>query len=95
MKSQQIPSTPTNMLKEHRKTTYEAIEMIRKGEKLYIEVVESIFMTWELLLEDEAVEKIKEDARQAELRIAMVKADMKKFSLKEKVAKVVELKQLQ
>ena len=52
-------------------------------------------MTWEFLLENEAVEKIKEDARQADLKITTVKADMKKLSIKEKIAKVVELKQLQ
>ena len=68
---------------------------IRKGEQLCIEAVESISVTWGFLLEDEAVENIKEEVQQADLKIATVKADMKKLSLKEKVAKVVELKQLQ
>ena len=38
---------------------------------------------------------IKEDAWQAELKNATVKADMKKLPLKEKVEKVAEIKQLQ
>ena len=40
------------------------------------------------------MEKIKEDACQTDLNTIVVKADMKKLSIKEKIAKVVELKKL-
>ena len=52
-------------------------------------------MTWEFLLEDEDVENIKEYVWQANLKISVVKEDIKKLPIKEKSAKVVELKQLQ
>ena len=38
---------------------------------------------------------MKEDAWQADLKINVVKSDMKKLSIKEKIAKFFELKQLQ
>ena len=95
LKAQQQPSTRPEVLKEHRKTIFEDVERIKQGEKLYTEVVDVVSATWELLLEDEAVEKTKEDAWQDDLKIIAVKADMKKLSIKEKIAKVVELKQLQ
>ena len=82
------------MLEEHRKTTSEAVERIRQGEKLCTEAVEAVSTMWELLLDDEAIEKIKEDARETNLKITAVKVDMKKLSLKEKAGKIAELKQL-
>ena len=83
------------MIEEHRKKTSPAIERIRKGEKLYIEGIEAVSTTWEFILEDEVVEKIKEDAWKTNLNITTVKEDMKKLSIKERITKVVELKQLQ
>ena len=47
-----------------------------------------------MLLEDEVVDKIKEDARQTELKITIVKEEIKKMLIKEKTTKVAELKQL-
>ena len=50
--------------------------------------------TWELLLEDETSTKFAKEARQAEMKIEIVKAYMKKLPIKEKIAKFIELKQL-
>ena len=57
--------------------------------------MEVISTMWEALLEDETREKIKEIVRQADEKITAAKAEMKKLSLKEKVTKMVEIKQLQ
>ena len=65
------------------------------GEKLYTKVVESISTIWEVLLEDDTGDKIKEDAQQADQKITTAKAEMKKLSLQEKVTKMDEIKQLQ
>ena len=82
------------MLEEHKKTTFEAVERIRQGEKLCTEAVEAFSAMWELLLEDETVEKINEDAQKDDLKITAVKADMKKLPIKYRITKVAELKQL-
>ena len=80
------------MLEEHRKTTTEFVERINQGEKICTEAVEYLSVTWELILDDEVMENIKEDAQQAELNIIPVKEDMKKLPIKENVSKVTELK---
>ena len=60
------------MLKEHRKTTSEAVEIIKQGKKLYKEAINAVSEAWELLLEDEAVKKIKEDTCQTDLKITTI-----------------------
>ena len=50
---------------------------------------------WEVLMEDENMEKIKENAWQAGEKITTKKEEMKKLSFKEKVTKMAEIKQLQ
>ena len=90
-----IPRTPPEVLEECRKTTSEAVKRIKQGEKLFTEVVEAISTMWEFIIEDEAMDKIKEDACQIDLNIRAVKEDMKNLSIKEKIAKVTELKHLQ
>ena len=92
---QQKPRTPPEVLEEHRKTTSEDVDRIKQVEKICKEAIDAVSEPWELLLEVEAVEKIKEDACQTDLNITMVKEDMKKLSIKENIAKVVELKQIQ
>ena len=47
---------------------------------------------WELLLEDETMVKFTKDVHQTELKITIVKEDMKKLPIKENLTKVVELK---
>ena len=83
------------MIEEHRKTTYEALEWIKQGEKLCKEEIDEVSEAWEFLLEDESMEKIKEGTCQNDLKITTVKEDMKKLLIKEKIAKVAKLKQLQ
>ena len=46
-------------------------------------------------MEDETMEKIKEDACQTDLHISIVKIDMNNMPIKENISKVPELKQLQ
>ena len=72
----------------------EVVKRIRQGEQLCTVAVEAVSTTWGLLLEDEVVEKIKEDAWHADLKIIVVKANMKKLPIKENLAKVAELKKL-
>ena len=50
---------------------------------------------WEVLLEDETRKNIKENMWRADEKITTAKAEMKKLSLKEKVKKMVDTKQLQ
>ena len=83
------------MLEERRNAVSEAVARRSKGKKLFIEEVEAVSAMWEVLMEDETVEKIKEDVWQADLKIDVVKEDMKKLSIKEKIANFVELQQLQ
>ena len=83
------------MLEEHRKEVSEAAERIRWGETIYTEAVEVIYAMWEVLLDNETVEKIKEDAWQDDLKITTVKVDMKKLPIKERSVKVSNLNQLQ
>ena len=52
-------------------------------------------MIWEVLLEYETGEKIRESTRQAEEKIIATKVEMKKLPFQEKVMKMVEIKQLQ
>ena len=52
-------------------------------------------MMWEVLMEEDIMEKIKEYARQYDLKITIVKVDMKKLSIKERITNIAELKQLQ
>ena len=73
----------------------EVVARIRKGEKLCTKAVEFIPMMREVLLEDETREKIKESGRQVDEKITRAKLEMKKLSLKERVTKIVEIKQLQ
>ena len=47
---------------------------------------------WESLLDNETMEKIKEDVQKADVKITTVKADMKKLPIKERTVKVAELK---
>ena len=65
---------------------------IRKGEKLCTEEVEAILAMWEVLLEDDTGENIKENVQQAGEKITTVKEEMKKLLLKEKVTKMAEIK---
>ena len=51
---QQTPRKPPKVLEERRKTMFEAVKRIVQGE--------IVTATWELLLEDEVIKKIKEDA---------------------------------
>ena len=95
LKEQKTVSKPPEVLEEHRKTTSEAIKTIRQGGKLCTEDIEAISMMWEVLLEDETMEKIKEYAPQADLKITTVNAYMKNLLIKERITKVTELKQLQ
>ena len=83
------------MIEACQKPTSEAIDRIKEGEKLCKEAIDQVFATWELLLEDEKVEKIIEDLRQTKLQITSVKADMKKLHIGENIGKVVKLKKLQ
>ena len=73
----------------------EAIERIRQGEKLCTEAVEFIPAMWEVLMEDETMEKIKEYAQQTDLKITAVKEHMNNLSIKQRITKVTKLKQLQ
>ena len=68
LKAQQQQRTPPEAIEEYRKTTSEAIDRIKEGEKICKKVIEAILTTWELLLEDETTPKFIEGARQAELK---------------------------
>ena len=57
LKAQQIPRTPPEVLKEHRKKSSEDVDQINPGEKLYNEAVDTVSMVWEFLLEVETTEK--------------------------------------
>ena len=70
------------MIEENRKTTSEVVEWIKQGDKLCKESIDAISKALELLLEDEVMDKIKEDACHSDLKITMVKEDMKKLSIK-------------
>ena len=83
------------MIEERRKTTSQAIDRIKEGEKLCTKAIDAVSMTLEVLLEDDTAEKFVEAAHHAVLKIVTVKVDMKKLSIKEKIAKVSKLKQLQ
>ena len=91
---QQIPRTPHEVLEERNKAVYKDVEMIRRGETMYTEAVEIVSMMWEALLDAETKDKIKEDAQQADEKITTLKADMKNMLIKERSAKVTELKKL-
>ena len=43
-------------------TTFEGVDHINKGEKLYTEAVDTFFVMWEFLLEYETLVKFTEDA---------------------------------
>ena len=51
-------------------------------------------MMWEVLLDDETMDKIKEDVQQANEKFIALKVDMKNMLIKERSAKVTELKKL-
>ena len=51
-------------------------------------------MAWEPLIDDETVEQLVEQARQENLQVIEVKAEIKKLPTKEKIAKGAKLKQL-
>ena len=95
LQEKHVLRTPPEVLEERSKATSEAVVRIRKGEKICTETVEAIFAMWESLLEDDIVEKIREDAWKANEKIIVVKTEMKKFPLKDKVTKMAEIKQLQ
>ena len=61
---------------------------------MYNEAVEVVSMMWEVLLDDETMDKIKEDVQQADEKIIALKVDMKNMLIKERSAKVTELKKL-
>ena len=62
---------------------------------MYNEVVEVVSMMQEVLLDDETMDKIKEDVQQVDEKIIVLKVDMKNMLIKERSAKVIELKKLQ
>ena len=95
MKAQQQPRTPTKVLAKQIPTTSKVVGRIKEGEKLCIEVFDVVSTMWGFLLEDETTAKFADEACQAELKIAMVKGDMKKLPLKYKVSKVADMKHLQ
>ena len=49
------------MHEECNKAVYDAVGKISEGEKLYTKVVESVSTIWEVLLEDETGENIREN----------------------------------
>ena len=94
LKEQQQPSTPPEVIEERRKTTSEAIEWIKQGEKLCTETIYIVSAVWELFLKYEAMEKIKEDAWKDDLKISAVKEYMKTMPMKEKITRGTELKEI-
>ena len=63
LKAQQQPSTPPEVIEESRKTTADDVEQIKEGENLYTEVVDTIYVTWELIPEDKTMTNFAEYAR--------------------------------
>ena len=95
LQEKDILSTPPKVLEERSKVVLEAEERIRQGETICTKEVEAISAMWEAFLEDETREKIKENAQKADEKIIATRVEMKKLSFKEKVTKMVEIKQLQ
>ena len=75
-------------LKERRRVAYEAAGKITEGETLYAKEVDIVSMIWEVLLEDETTENIRESMRQEDEKIGIAKAEMKKLPFQEKVIKM-------
>ena len=80
------------MLEECSKALLAVEERIRQGETIYTKAMEVVFAMWEVLLEDETRENIKENAWQVDEKITAVKSEMKKFLLKENLTKIAEIK---
>ena len=68
VKVKQILSTHPEVIEVHKKTTFEAVDRIKEGEKLCKEAIDKVSVTWELLPEDEKAEKIIEDLWQTKLQ---------------------------
>ena len=94
LKVRKTPSTSHEVLEERNKAVSKAEEMVRRRETMYNEAVEVVSMMWEVLLDDETMDKIKEDVQQADEKIIALKVDMKNMLIKERSAKVTELKKI-
>ena len=55
--------------------------------------MEEVAATWEQLIDDETVEQLVEQVRQADLQILEMNTDIKKLPTKEKIAMGTELKE--
>ena len=58
LRAQQRLSTPPKVIEACQKTTSEAVDRIKEVEKLCKEAIGKVSVAWELLMEDEKVEKI-------------------------------------
>ena len=56
--------------------------------------MEAVAATWEQLIDDETAEQLAKQARQADLQILEMKAEIKKLPTKEKIARGTKLKNL-
>ena len=60
LQAQQIPSTPPEVLAERRTTVFEAADKIKGGEVIYTKAGDNVATISETLLEDDAIEKIRQ-----------------------------------
>ena len=68
---------------------------MKEAEALCVKEVEQVSQIWEVLIDDEEIEKVKEQLHTAETKVNQLNIEMKELSLVEKMAKSIEMKRLQ
>ena len=80
------------MLQQRQESKNQASGWLREAEKICIEVVESIIMAWEQLIDDETIKQLSEQSWQVDLQVLAMKEEINKLPPREKISKGAELK---